>query len=432
MQFLEKISDFIIKTVSPLATVIETNKTIRILKNATSSLLFVLLLGSLWGFVVASLDFLPHSNQLSMFYLENKELFHLPLEMTFGLIGLYITILVSYHASKEWKIETWKTIIASIIVFVLVIYQSGSSMLEYAGAQSFFVGYMVAYFVSKTLVLFKNSTFTLRKITGVPASIADTYDTCIPMFFWFVGIIVIQLLLSIVFTTSIISLVIEFLTILNPLWNNLLFACLFGTLMMMFWYAGLNGYSIIYIFVMPLLVFNLALNLEFWLLGEKVVNVLTPNFFEYFMGATGSGITGAVVVLAMLSKKKTLKSLGDMNVRSAIFTISEPIVFGIPLARNPYFLIPFILGTPIITIVAWKVMEMGLVNMPIFHVAGTPVILAHFLTTFDIRAVLLFCFIILIAICIYFPFFRWYEASIVEQEQSEEVKTILDALDLDF
>lgn len=432
MKYLIKISDKLIAWVSPIATFIEQNTTICILKNATSSLLFVLLLGSLWGFVVALLELLPESSGIATFYFEYRELFLLPLQFSFGMIGLYITLLVSFQAAREWKMETWKSMIASLLVYFLVVIAPNDAFTVNLGASSFFLGYFIAFVVSKTLFYFSKSKISLRKVVGVPASVADTYDTCIPMLFFIVLIIGGQITLLHFTSSSMFEWFMVFQNMLHPLWNHLLFACLFGMVMMSFWYAGLNGYSIIYIFVMPLLVYNLGLNLQLWLVGEKATHVLTPNFFEYFMGATGSGITGAVVLLAIFSKKKSLRNLGSMNIRSAVFTISEPIVFGIPLARNPYFLLPFVLGTPLITIVAWKVMELGYVNMPIFHVAGTPVILAHFLTTFDLRAIVLFFAIILIAVLLYYPFFLWYEKSVEEEVHSEEEISLLDELDLDF
>ncbi|MGM3304362.1 PTS transporter subunit EIIC, partial [Bacillus cereus group sp. BC12] len=86
---------------------------------------------------------------------------------------------------------------------------------------------------------------------------------------------------------------------------------------------------------------------------------------------SGSGITGALVILALFSKSRELKADGKVSVVPAIFTISEPVVFGLPICFNPYLFIPFVLGPPILAVGQWFVFHFGWVRPPIANVGGT-------------------------------------------------------------
>lgn len=151
------------------------------------------------------------------------------------------------------------------------------------------------------------------------------------------------------------------------------------------------------------------------------------------MGFSGSGITGALVILALFSKSRELKAVGKVSVVPAIFTISEPVVFGLPICFNPYLFIPFVLGTPILAVGQWFVFHFGWVRPPIANVGGTPIPLAQYLATMDWRAIILIIFVLAAAVCMYYPFFKMYEKSLIKEEEVvSERQAAHDALDLDF
>lgn len=67
----------------------------------------------------------------------------------------------------------------------------------------------------------------------------------------------------------------------------------------------------------------LGANAAAYAAGEPIPYVFAPNFWDYFMGFSGSGITGALVILALFSKSRELKAVGKVSVVPAIFTISS-------------------------------------------------------------------------------------------------------------
>ncbi|EUJ43405.1 PTS transporter subunit EIIC, partial [Listeria riparia] len=202
---------------------------------------------------------------------------------------------------------------------------------------------------------------------------------------------------------------------------------------MLFWFIGLNGYAILVGFVMPFMTQYLGANAAAYAAGEPIPHVFAPNFWDYFMGFSGSGLTGALVLLALFSKSKELKAVGKVSVVPAIFTISEPVVFGLPICFNPYLFIPFVIGTPIVAVGQWFVFHFGWVRPPIANVGGTPIPLAQYLATMDWRAIILIIVVLAVAVCMYYPFFKMYEKSLVKEEANvSDRERAHEALDLDF
>ncbi|WP_438762869.1 PTS transporter subunit EIIC [Enterococcus sp. AZ194] len=197
---------------------------------------------------------------------------------------------------------------------------------------------------------------------------------------------------------------------------------------MLLWYLGINGYGILVPFVLFFAIHNLNANLSDMNQGLVPKYIFTPNFWDYFVSVTGGGLVGALAVLSYFSKKKKLHTLGKSSIVGNLFSVSEPIVFGLPIVMNKYFFVPFVIGTPLIGVGQWYVFKWGWVNLPTFFVADFPLPFSSLLATLDWRSLLLVVATLLVAIVMYLPFFKKYEQS-VEEEKAEKK---YDDLDLDF
>lgn len=200
---------------------------------------------------------------------------------------------------------------------------------------------------------------------------------------------------------------------------------------------GLNGYAIIVGFTLPFMTYYLAENANTFMAGGVPQFIFTENWWGYFLACTGSGVTGAIAILALFSKSKTLKATGKATIVPAFFNISEPVVYGFPVAYNPYLFIPFVIGTPLLGMFTYFIFDMGWVRAPIASVGGMPTPVAQYLVTLDWKAVLLVPLILGLAILMYYPFFKIYEKSVMEKDQegvteNEKNNDVLEGLDLDF
>ena len=131
----------------------------------------------------------------------------------------------------------------------------------------------------------------------------------------------------------------------------------------------------------------------------------------------GAGNTLGLTLLMMKSKSTHLKSLGRLGIVPGICGINEPIIFGGPIVFNPILAIPFIV-TPIITVVlAYLAQAMGLIT-PGYLVdpSFTPFFAQAYFSSMDWRNVVFAFGLVLLSMVVYYPFFKIYEKSMLEQE----------------
>ena len=112
---------------------------------------------------------------------------------------------------------------------------------------------------------------------------------------------------------------------------------------------------------------------------------------------------------------------------------------------NPLFFIPYVIGGAILGTFPHWLMDMGLLNMPVFNPPYVGVFLEGFLTNGDWRVILACGAQLILAILLYLPFFKIMERQELREEEArakkaEEAKNIfsddeealLNDLDLDF
>lgn len=197
---------------------------------------------------------------------------------------------------------------------------------------------------------------------------------------------------------------------------------------MLLWYMGINGYGVIAPFVFIFAYNNMLENFRLMNVGRNAAIIYTPNFWDYFLSMSGAGIVGALVVLCLFSRQADLKQLGKAAFSGSLFSVSEPMIYGLPLTMNKVFLLPFVGGTALLGILQWYVFHWGWVALPAYHVADLPLPFSILLATLDWRSLLLMIGTISLAIAMYYPAFRYYASHRMTPTPDNDD----DDLDLDF
>ncbi|WP_088810686.1 MULTISPECIES: PTS sugar transporter subunit IIC [Listeria] len=432
---MERFIAFMEKYFEPIAAKIEKQRHIQSIKNGMIALISVLIIGSFSLIISAIGNMFPEGTAIKTFFVDNAEMLNLPFQFTFGLLSLYAAVTISYNHAKQLKVPILHSILGAVMTTIVLNtkFIDGKLSTEYLDSRGLFIAIFGSLLAVETIHFFIKKKVTIR-IKGLPDGIAQTFEAIVPL----VVILFLSVVISILMQTVTKGQIIPeaFTTMLAPAINSIdtpyavFLICFFE---MLFWFIGLNGYAILVGFVMPFMTQYLGANAAAYAAGEPIPHVFAPNFWDYFMGFSGSGITGALVLLALFSRSKELKAVGKASVVPAVFTISEPVVFGLPICYNPYLFIPFVLGTPIIAVGQWFVFHLGWVRPPIANVGGTPIPLAQYLATMDWRAIILIVFVLAAATLMYYPFFKMYERSLVKQESVvSERQAAHEALDLDF
>lgn len=126
------------------------------------------------------------------------------------------------------------------------------------------------------------------------------------------------------------------------------------------WTLGLHGDAIVLVFIQPVWLSNMSENLTAFQNGQPIPHIITQQFYDLWIAPGGTGaLLGLVIFMLLRSRSQQMKQLGKIAAPGALFNISEPMVFGIPLVMNPYFFLPFILTPVLLVIVSYTAMATG-------------------------------------------------------------------------
>ena len=197
---------------------------------------------------------------------------------------------------------------------------------------------------------------------------------------------------------------------------------LIGFLMPFFFWFGIHD-SVLTSPLDPFVYANLYANMDAYAAGVAATalpHVVAPPFLWYFMTIGGNGATLALALLCLRSRSKQVSAIGKLGIVPVCFGVNEPIIFGLPVMYNPLMFIPSILNMVLNAGITYFAMDFGLVNK-VFAYPGwnVPAPIGAFLSTMDIRAVVLIVVLIVINLLVYYPFFRAYE----KKKLAEEAET---------
>ena len=108
------------------------------------------------------------------------------------------------------------------------------------------------------------------------------------------------------------------------------------------------------------------------------------------MGGSGNTIA-LLIAIFVFSRRKDYKDFAKLSVTPALFNISEPIIFGLPIVFNLSLIIPFVLAPIFSLVTAYFATAAGLINHVVVQIPWTtpPVISGFLATGGDWRAAIL-------------------------------------------
>lgn len=332
---------------------------------------------------------------------------------------------------KTRQINIVSVMIVAIISFLLVSVETieGGLSTTYMGTKGLLAGFIVAFIVPNIYKICVKNNVTIKMPDEVPKNISQTFADLIPLsicvlFFW---------LFDIAFTNFAgVCFSAWILEVLQPLFTAadgyLGVAIIYGA-MAMFWFVGIHGPSIVEPAVTAIYITNIEANLKLVQAGEQATNILThgTSYFVATLGGTGATLM-LTVMFAFMSKSKQLKALGKTSIIPVACAVNEPVLFGAPIVLNPIFFVPFIL-TPIFNVWIFKFfVEVLGMNSFIYTLPWTtPGTIGLILGTgFAGLSFVLAPLLLLIDFVMYYPFFKVYDAQLVEEEAKKREDIIIE------
>ena len=186
------------------------------------------------------------------------------------------------------------------------------------------------------------------------------------------------------------------------------------------WFIGIHGALIITGIMNPFWMTYLFENQQALAAGSPTLpHIYLQGFWDFYLLIGGIGSTLPLVLMAMRSRSRQLKSVAKIGLLPSLFKINEPILFGFPVIMNPVFLLPFLFVPLINACIAWYLTQLGILDRAVAMLPWSmPSPLgAAWSANGSWKNLCMSLFAMFNAWMLYRPFFKVYERQLAETER---------------
>jgi len=345
--------------------------------------------------------------------------------ITLGFMSLYAVIAMSQNYGKKLHLDTKSSGLIGLGTFLSFtlsgLDKAGGIDVASFSASGLFIGIITSLISVRIYQFFIVKKITIKMPSSVPPNIGNSFAAIFP----YAASFTLAWLIRTVFNFD----MLKWLNgSLEPIVNGsqtVWTAMLVTFITLLLWSVGLHGDNMFLTLFTPFGITWLSENAK--ALASGTASNHLPNILA---GIGQSGLlrmtiwTAAawpVIFLMIISKNKFLKTLGWTTIWPALFTIVEPVVFGLPLALNPYLMIPFILSGTVSTGVGYLLMSTPIFGKFFAMIPwATPPFLLGPLGTGDWKTILIPILSFFIGLIIYLPFWKGYVQSLDKEAEETE------------
>lgn len=350
---------------------------------------------------------------------------------TLNLIGFLLAFLVGYNYSKlaypeGQPIYCGLTTIIGFLTLTPLTMMAGNEeitnviSMAYTGSSGMFVALIGGYLIAKVYCTIISKNIKIKMPDSVPPAVSESFESLLPAVITLVVVCILNYILSLTPFGNIHNLITNVLQ--KPLMvigTGLPALILAQGFAQVLWFLGLQGDSIVDSVFNPILQTAGLENLSAYQANDPLPYIITDQFRALFVVMAFMSLVIAVLIV---SKSKRLKEVGKISALPALFCISEPIVFGMPIVMNPIIFIPWILCRPIFAIISYAFMYFGLCPYPTGVVIPwtTPAILSGFLSTNSIMGAVVQIICLVVGVLLFIPFVKLLDKQYVHEEINED------------
>lgn len=290
------------------------------------------------------------------------------------------------------------------------------------GAQGMFVGIIVAIVSTEIYCRISAANITIKMPDSVPPMIADSFIAIIPGAVPLLIFNIIRYVFTFTPWGNAVDFVYEILQ--QPLMGlgstlpAVLLAVFFTQL---FWWFGVHGTLLINSIIDPIMGALAIQNYEAYKEGAThLPHIINTTFMGVFVNQ-GMQLGCAIMFAFFLSRSVRMKQTMRLVFAPAIFNVSEPMTYGLPVVLNPILFVPWVLAPLASTTLSYFAIAIGLVPRPIGAtvVWTTPIFLAGWLGTGSVRGALLQLVDVVLMTLIWIPFLKVLDKQWYREEQDE-------------
>ncbi|HAP8684865.1 TPA: PTS sugar transporter subunit IIC, partial [Enterococcus faecium 1,230,933] len=329
---------------------------------------------------------------------------------TLSITTLLVVAAVSYHmcASRNYTNHIAAVLVAISTFVVLTPMQmmftpenadkavevTGVIPISYTGASGMFVGIFVGLAATELFIKLSNNKKLQIQLSGnIPPAVLKSFNVLIPIIITITSFALLSFIIIQLFNMDINKLITTIVTEpLSKITTGLPGFLLITSIANLFFGFGIHQAVISGSLLDPFLIQNMQENMAAYANKEQIPHIINMAFKDTFAVMGGSGNTIALLIaIFIFSRRKDYKDFAKLSVTPAIFNISEPIIFGLPIVFNISLIIPFVLAPIFSLTVAYFATAVGLINHVVVQIPWTtpPVISGFLATAGDWRAAVL-------------------------------------------
>ncbi|MGC8733528.1 MAG: PTS sugar transporter subunit IIC [bacterium] len=383
---------------------ISNSSVITILKNSMLNIIPIIISGSLFLLF------------FSFFKLEIFKNFYV---LTMGVISIFLSISIGYNFALYYNKDRIIYSLISVASFLILIHiqeieKNRFILTKELSADNMFLSIIVSLFSCYVFSYIYNLLGNIFKLKEIPESVRISLNSILPFFITLLFIVLIFR------NFNLKGVLIDFLKPLDRFGDSLITVVLANLFLHIMNFFGIHGISIINSILLALWQKYLAINAESFTNGSNLVYITAYPFFQWFIWIGGAGSTLGLNILLLFNKNSYLKSIGKTAIIPSLFNINEPLLFGLPIVFNPYFIIPFILVPVITGIISYLAFEFNLVNKVYIEVPWfSPFFIGSYLSTKDYKAIILSTINLITSMIIYYPFLKKYQKHLEKENKSK-------------
>lgn len=436
---MNKIQSALEAIMGPLAQKISESKIITAVMTGMMATL-VITMGVAVISILAAIPFAPWQNLLASTGIGAH--MNAIIAATTSLMAIYIVPGIAYNYAKNEGENGLNAAIIGLAAFIVLMPQTlavgdqSFNVLQqsYLGSQGIFVAMITGVVVSMAYCALMKKNIKMKLPESVPPMVSDSLSPIFVSMIIFGGVLVVRYVVGLTSFGNVFDLLYSIIT--KPVLNfaaTPMTIILFQTFLNIAWFFGIHPAPLLGILFPILLQLNTQ-NIELYLAGTPAsalpyIGVLLIGSF-CFLG--GQGNTLSLACLLCRAKSEKFKAIGKVAIIPNFFNINEPIIFGLPVLLNPYFLFPMIL-TPLLGglygLFALNVLGAGAAANPVVALS-IPWVIPAFISAFlmgGLRFGIAIFGAFLVHLAVWYPFFKIADKKEYEEEQKRLKEAEADA-----
>ncbi|HBF6021950.1 TPA: PTS sugar transporter subunit IIC [Clostridioides difficile] len=410
--FMNKFIDFLSEKFTPVVNNMTKNIWVQSVQSTIMKVLPMVFVGSLVTIVSVLknyISFLPDLSPINQY--------------TFGLLGLFIAFLLPMEIMKNKKFENMSVVAglagAGLMLMMIrpeITNEGAIFNFNRFGGEGMLVSLVAGLFSGLIMSLFGSFSF-FGEDSALPDFVSKWFDNMLPItVIMFVGWGLIYGL-----NFDMFEIIVRVFKPVSDIAQTLPGFVLLNFLVVFIYSLGISGW------VLSPITYSIQLGAIAANAAAVASGGVATNIYVYEVIQTGwitlggLGATLPLVIMMCLSRVGRIKAIGRACIVPSIMNINEPVIFGAPVAWNPFLMLPMWIGTVVISITTYLSMSMGFVTIPskVFNLWYVPFGISTFMVNQDVRGLIVLAINIVLLFMIWYPFFKAYEKEEIKLESQE-------------